>query len=104
MDDSSASGFPAGTNSAVERVRSTMKPDSNFTDEQVGKRVVAADGTEVGVVDEVRNGSLYVEVGPDADPGTLDELRWDGVVHQSTHELQRQFVADVREDVVRLSV
>ncbi len=81
-----------------------MDSDLDFTDKQVGKRAVAADGTEVGVVDEVRNGSLYVEAGSDADPDTLEELRWDGVVHQSTHELRRQFIADIRENVVQLSV
>lgn len=81
-----------------------MVSEAEFTDEQVGKRVVDADGGTVGEVTDVRNGSLYVTVGPDADPEVVDRLRWDGPVHQQPHHLQSQFVADVTEDVVRLNV
>ncbi|WP_266078162.1 hypothetical protein [Haladaptatus caseinilyticus] len=81
-----------------------MDPNADFTDEQVGKSVVAADGTEVGTVNEVRNGTLYVDVDSDANVDTAAELGWDGVVHQSSHELDRQFIADIGDDVIRLSV
>lgn len=77
---------------------------ANFTDKQVGKRVVDQAGVEVGTVESVRNGELYVEVGPDADEETLSNLRWDGVVHQEVHELRREHVGDVGEDVIRLNV
>lgn len=76
----------------------------NFTDKQVGKRVVDQAGVEVGTVESVRNGELYVEVGPDADEETLSNLRWDGVVHQEVHELRHEHVGDIRDDVIRLNV
>jgi hypothetical protein len=77
---------------------------ASFTEKQVGKRVVAANGTEVGTVAEVRNGSLYVEVGPDADRETLNDLDWSGVVHREIHHLRHQYVSDVTDNAIRLSV
>ena len=77
---------------------------ANFSDEQVGKRVVDPSGIEVGTVADVRNGELYVEVGPDADEETLSNLRWEGVVHQETEKLRHEHVGDVGEDVIRLNV
>ncbi|SHK53636.1 MULTISPECIES: hypothetical protein [Haladaptatus] len=88
----------------VEHEVWAMDPDSDFSDEQAGKRVVAADGTGLGVVKEVRNGTLYVEVGADPNPDTIDELGWGGVVNQSVHELRRQFIATITDETVRLSV
>ncbi|MCO8243307.1 MULTISPECIES: hypothetical protein [unclassified Haladaptatus] len=81
-----------------------MDPNSDFSDEQAGKRVVADDGTEVGVVKEVRDGTLYVEVGGNPNPDTIDELGWGGVVNQSVHELKRQFIGTITDETVRLSV
>ena len=77
---------------------------AEFTDEQVGKRVVDQDGVEVGTVTEVRDGSLYVEVAPDADRETLSNLRWDGTVNRDVYHLQSTFVSNVREDTIRLRV
>ncbi|WP_231185161.1 hypothetical protein [Haladaptatus sp. DYF46] len=88
----------------IEGVFGSMDPDSDFSDEQVGKRVVAADGTPLGDVTEVRNGTLYVEVGADPNPDTIDELGWGGVVNQSVHELRRQFIATITDHAIRLSV
>ena len=77
---------------------------AEFTDDQIGKRVVDQDGVEVGTVAEVRDGSLYVEVAPDADGETLSTLRWDGTVNREVHHLQSEFVSNVREDTIRLRV
>ena len=77
---------------------------AQFTDRQVGKRVVDQNGVEVGTVAEVRDGSLYVEVSPDADRETLSNLRWDGTVNQEVHRLRARFVADVTDETVRLRV
>lgn len=54
---------------------------AQYSDSHVGKRVVDRSGVEVGTVDDVRDGDLYVEVGGDADSVTLSELNWDGVVN-----------------------
>lgn len=76
----------------------------NFTDEQVEKRVVDQKGVEVGAVAYVRDGDLYVEVGPKADNETLEELRWDGMVHQDAQKLHHEHIGDVGESVIRLNV
>lgn len=99
--------FPFSTaevHSNVENELTAMDPNADFSDKQVGKRVVAADGTQLGSVTEVRNGTMYVEVDSDANPDTIDELGWGGVVNQPAHELRTQFIADITENVVRLSV
>lgn len=77
---------------------------AEFTDEQIGKRVVDGDGVEVGTVSDVRDGSLYVEVAPDADRETLSNLRWDGTVNRDVHHLESEFVSNVREHTIRLRV
>lgn len=77
---------------------------ADFTDEEAGKRVVAQDGAEVGTVEEVRDGELYVEVGPDANGETLDQLGWEGVVEQEVHQLRQRFVSNVSERTIRLRV
>ena len=77
---------------------------AQFTDRHVGKRVVDQGGVEVGTVEDVRDGDLYVEVGADADPDTLSELNWDGVVNQDVHRLPDQFVSNITDTVVRLNV
>lgn len=88
--------------SAPETVLFAMT--ANFSEKQVGKRVVDQKGVEVGTVRNVRNGEIYVEVGTDADPDTLDDLRWDGTVNQEAHELRQEHIGDIGEDVIRLSV
>jgi len=77
---------------------------AGYTDEQIGKRVVDQAGATVGTVSDVRDGSLYVEVAPDADRETISNLRWDGAVNQEVHHLRSRFVSDVGDDVVRLRV
>ncbi|HKJ57934.1 MAG TPA: hypothetical protein VKA37_01805 [Halobacteriales archaeon] len=77
---------------------------AEFTDEQIGKRVVDQAGAEVGTVSDVRDGSLHVEVAPDADRETLSNLRWEGAVNQEVHRLRSRFVTDVSDDVIRLRV
>lgn len=77
---------------------------AQFTEAQIGKRVVDQAGVQVGTVSDVRDGSLYVEVGPDADEETLSNLRWDGTVNQEVHHLRSRYVSNVSDDVIRLRV
>lgn len=77
---------------------------AQFTEKHVGKRVVDQNGLSVGTVSDVRNGTLYVEVGPDADPDTLSELGWDGTVNRQVHELPDPYVSNITDDTVRLNV
>ncbi|WP_178917574.1 hypothetical protein [Natronomonas gomsonensis] len=77
---------------------------AQYTDKHLGKRVVDQNGVEVGIVEDVRNGDLYVEVGPDADSKTLSELNWDGTVNQGVHHLTDQYVSKITDTTVRLNV
>ncbi|MFB6165311.1 MAG: hypothetical protein ABEJ31_09155 [Haloarculaceae archaeon] len=77
---------------------------AEFSDEQIGKRVVDQDGRPVGEVTDVRNGELWVRIDADADPDVIDDLDWDGVVNQETQRLNEHFVSTVRENTVRLNV
>ncbi|WP_254545357.1 hypothetical protein [Halomarina pelagica] len=78
-------------------------PD-DFSEKQVGKRVVSQTGEEIGTVSDVRGGDLHVTVEGDVDPDVLDELAWDGTVEQDTHHLPGRYVANVDEDTIRLRV
>lgn len=75
-----------------------------FTDEQVGKRVVSQDGGHVGTVDSVRDGSIYVEVAGDVDADLRKSLGWDGVVNREERELEGEFVSMITDDAIRLRV
>lgn len=77
---------------------------ADYTDKQLDKRVVDQKGVEVGTVTDVRNGDLYVTVGPKADRDTLDDLRWTGTVNQEVHQLRHEFIGDVSEHEIRLNV
>lgn len=86
----------------LEAEGSTMSAE--FSEDQIGKRVVDQAGVEVGTVSDVRDGDLYVEVAADADRETLSNLRWDGAVNQEVHHLRSRFVSNVGDDVIRLRV
>ena len=77
---------------------------AQYTDDLIGTRVVDHRGHEVGTVSDVRDGTLYVEVGPDAPAETLSDLNWDGVVNREVHELEHEYVSNVSDDIVRLNV
>lgn len=77
---------------------------AEFTEDQIGKRVVDQAGVEVGTVSDVRDGDLYVEVAADADRETLSNLRWDGTVNRDVYHLESEFVSNVRDDAIRLRV
>lgn len=72
-----------------------------LTSEDVGKRVLASDGTEIGRVVDVREGRAYV----DRDPALLVTIRaklgW-GVGTERAHPLDEGSVAEVTADAIRL--
>jgi len=77
---------------------------AQFSDKHIGKKVVDQNGVEVGTVNDVQNGDLYVEVGPDADAETLSELKWDGTVNRQVHHLRDRYVSNITDATVRLNV
>lgn len=77
---------------------------AEFSEDHVGKRVVARSGTEVGTVEDVRDGDLLVAVEPDAERETVSDLGWDGQANQDRRRLSDEYVSDITENTVRLRV
>lgn len=73
----------------------------NFTDADVGKRVVNSKGKKVGLVTEIRNGTAYV----DPDTGMFDTIKaklgWEDA-DDDAYPLQKTAVASVTDDEIRL--
>lgn len=78
---------------------------ADFSEEHVGKRVVAQSGAELGTVADVRDGDLYVEVVSELNADdAISELGWDGMVNQGTHRLPDQYVSNITDSAIRLRV
>ena len=75
---------------------------TQFTDDDIGKRVVNADGDEVGMVADVEHGTAHVE----PDPGITDSIKarlgW-SESGEDTYPLQEEAVGRVTDDEIRLS-
>ena len=72
-----------------------MSPE--FTDDDIGKTVVNADGEEVGIVADVEHGTAHVE----PDPGVTDTIKaklgWGGA-DEDAYPLQEGSVSQVTDD------
>lgn len=72
-----------------------------ITDDDVGKRIVDADGTEVGMVVDVEHGTAHVE----PDPGITDSIKatlgWSDS-GEDTYPLQEAAISRVTDDEIRL--
>lgn len=74
---------------------------ADFTDDDEGKRVVNAEGDEIGVVADVRAGTVHV----DPDPGITDSIKsklgW-GDADEDTYELDESSVEEITDDEIRI--
>ncbi|TKR25270.1 PRC-barrel domain containing protein [Natronomonas salsuginis] len=74
---------------------------TNVTEDDEGKRVVNADGDEIGMVTELKAGKAYV----DPDPGIADKIRsklgW-GDADEDDYVLERGRIDTITDDEVRL--
>lgn len=74
---------------------------AHYTDDEEGKRVVTADGDEIGMVSEVRDGRLHV----DPDPGMTDSIKaslgW-GDADDETYALDEDKVESVTDDEIHI--
>lgn len=77
---------------------------ADFSEDQIGKRVIDQSGVEIGTVDDVRDGELYVEVSADDRNETVEQLGWEGPVNQELHHLRQQYVSNVTDETIRLTV
>ena len=75
--------------------------NTDVTDDDEGKRVVNASGTEIGMVSTVRNGVAHVE----PDPGITDTIRsklgW-GKADEGDYALDEKQIDTVTDDEIRL--
>lgn len=74
---------------------------TDLTEEDEGKRIVTANGNDLGMIVEVREGTPYV----DADPTLFEELETEldlGDPEDDAYPLPTAEVATVTDDEVRL--
>ncbi|AGB30999.1 hypothetical protein C488_02475 [Natrinema pellirubrum DSM 15624] len=74
---------------------------AHFTDDDEGKRVVNANGDEIGIVQSVSGGTAHI----DPDPGMTDTIKsklgW-GDRDEDTYPLDDDHVESISDDEVRL--
>ncbi|ELY66601.1 hypothetical protein C490_12552 [Natronobacterium gregoryi SP2] len=80
-------------------VPTAMSPQ--FTDDDIGKTVVNANGDDVGIVADVEHGTAHVE----PDPGITDTIKaklgWGGT-DEAAYPLQEDAISQVTDDAVHL--
>lgn len=75
--------------------------EMSYTDKDVGKHVVNADGDRIGTVTEVRHGTAYVDPDPDMVDQIKAKLGWEDA-DEDTYPLQKNEVSEVTDDEIRL--
>lgn len=77
-------------------------PTIHFTDDDIGKQVVIrAGGDPLGIVQDVEDGTAYVDPDPDLFDKVQVELNW-GDSDEETYLLDESDVAKVTNDEIRL--
>lgn len=76
-----------------------MSPE--VTPDEEAKRVLDGAGDSVGVVDEVREGTAYVDPDPEIDPELKSKLGW-GPTEQATYPLRHDAIETVTDEAIRL--
>ena len=74
---------------------------ANFTEDDEGKRVVNANGDEIGVVHDVERGTAYVNPDPGMTDTIKSKLGW-GQADDETYALDAENVETITNDEVRL--
>ena len=81
-----------------------MTTDHRFTEDDEGKSVVDVHGDTVGLIEDVENGTAYV----DPDPGLAEKIKsrlgWsdEDATDADTFALPDQYVDSITDDEVRL--
>lgn len=73
----------------------------SVTDDEEGKRVVNADGDDIGIVATVRDGRAYVDAEPVVTDAVMAKLGWRDV-EDDTYPLDPDDVAEITDDEIRL--
>ncbi|WP_123623572.1 PRC-barrel domain containing protein [Halorubrum sp. CSM-61] len=75
--------------------------ETTYTDEEVGKHVVTADGDRVGTVTAVRHGTPYIDPDPDAFDRIKAAMGWEDV-NDDAYPLQEGEVDEITNEEIRL--
>ncbi|EJN61438.1 hypothetical protein [Halogranum rubrum] len=78
-----------------------MAQTFNITDDEVGKKVIAADGDEIGLVTEVRHGTAYVDADPSLTDKLMSKLGWEHT-DDDAYPLQKSEIETITDDEIRL--
>lgn len=73
----------------------------NFTDDDEGKRVVNSNGDKIGMIKEVRGGTVHVDPDPGITDSVKSKLGW-GDSDEETYSLDESNVESISDDEVRL--
>lgn len=76
-----------------------MAPELTSDDE--AKLVFDGTGERIGIVDEVSDGTAYVDPSTDIDPDLKSKLDW-GPTEQATYPLRHDAIETVGEEAIRL--
>jgi len=74
---------------------------AHFTDDDEGKRVVNANGEEIGVVQNVSSGTVHVDLSPGITDTIKSKLGW-GDQDEESYPLDEDKVETITDDEVRV--
>ena len=74
---------------------------ADFTDDDEGKRVVNADGDQIGLIETVEHGTVHVNPDPGITDSIKSKLGW-GDADGETYELDESNVESITDDEIRL--
>lgn len=74
---------------------------TEITTDDRAKHVIDGSGTEIGIVDDVDNGTAYVDPDPDIDDELKTKLGW-GSDERSTYPLRNDAVDAITDDEIQL--
>ena len=72
-----------------------------LTDDDVAKTVVSGSGEEIGIVDEVEDGTAYVDPDREMASQLKSKLGWSADTKE-TYPLRNDAIAEVTDDEIRL--
>lgn len=79
-----------------------MQDDTTLTESDEGKRVVNAQGDEIGKVVDVQHGTAHVDPDPGLTDSIMSKLGWsDG--DEDTYQLDSSAIESVTDDEIRIS-
>ena len=75
--------------------------ERTLTDDDEGKKVVSADGDEIGIVTDVRNDTAYVDPDPGITDTVMSKLGWKSAGEED-YPLENSRIDAITDDEVRL--